>query len=51
MFLGIELLDRLDPSRSEAEAVFDMLDSIARMVEEVGMPLLQGWSAGPPPAP
>jgi AcrR family transcriptional regulator len=51
MFLGIELLARLDPARSEAEAVFDMLDAIAKLVEEVGLPLLQGWSAGPPPGP
>ena len=46
MFLGIELLSRLDPSRSEAEAVFDMLDGIAKLVEEVGLPLLQGWGGG-----
>src|ERR671925_84017 len=36
MFLGIELLARLDPERSEAEAVFDMLDGIARLIEQVG---------------
>jgi AcrR family transcriptional regulator len=46
MFLGIELLARLDPSRSEAEAVFDMLEGIGKLVEEVGMPLLRGWSGG-----
>jgi AcrR family transcriptional regulator len=52
MFLGIELLARLDPERSEAEAVFDMLDGIARLIEQVGLPLLQGWThgSGPPPA-
>jgi AcrR family transcriptional regulator len=42
MFLGIELMARLDPARSEAEAVFDMLEGIARLVEEVGIPLLGG---------
>ena len=51
MFLGIELLARLDPARSEAKAVFDMLDAIAKLVEGVGLPLLQGWSAGSPPGP
>jgi hypothetical protein len=40
MFLGIELMSRLDPERSEAEAVFDMMEGIARLVEDVGMPLL-----------
>lgn len=42
MFLGIELMTRLDPDRSEAEAVFDMLEAIATLVEEVGLPLLGG---------
>jgi AcrR family transcriptional regulator len=42
MFLGIELMARLDPARSEAEAVFDMLEGIARLVEEIGIPLLGG---------
>jgi AcrR family transcriptional regulator len=40
MFLGIELMSRLDPERSEAEAVFDMMEGIARLVEDVGLPLL-----------
>ena len=40
MFLGIELMSRLDPERSEAEAVFDMMEGIARLVEAVGVPLL-----------
>lgn len=40
MFLGIELMTRLDPDRSEAEPVFDMLEGIATIVEEVGIPLL-----------
>lgn len=50
MFLGIELLARLDPARSEAEAVFDMLEQIAKLVEEVGLPLLHGWTTAPPTA-
>jgi AcrR family transcriptional regulator len=40
MFLGIELLARLDPARSEAGAVFDMLEAIATVIEQVGIPLL-----------
>jgi len=44
MFLGIELMSRLDPDRSEAEAVFDMMEAIARLVEDVGVPLLGGSS-------
>ena len=35
MFLGIELLSRLDPARSEADAVFDMMESIATLIEQV----------------
>jgi AcrR family transcriptional regulator len=35
LFLGVELMSRLEPSRSEAEAVFDMLQSIAGLVEAV----------------
>ncbi|MGH2663419.1 MAG: TetR/AcrR family transcriptional regulator [Actinomycetota bacterium] len=34
MFLGIELMTRLDPERSEADAVFDMMASVARLVED-----------------
>ena len=33
MFLGIELMSRLDPERSEAEAVFDMMQNAAELVE------------------
>ena len=33
MFLGIELMARLDPQRSEAEAVFDMMQNAAGLVE------------------
>jgi len=40
IFLGIELMSRLDPERSEAEAVFDMMEGIARLIEDVGVPLL-----------
>jgi AcrR family transcriptional regulator len=36
MFLGIELLTRLDPERSEAGAVFEMMASVARLIEQVG---------------
>ena len=35
MFLGIEVMSRLDPERSEAEAVFDMMESIAGLIEQV----------------
>ena len=35
MFLGIELLTRLDPERSEAERVFDMMAGMARIVEDL----------------
>ncbi len=40
MFLGIELMSRLDPQRSEAESVFDMMASIARLIEQVAPALL-----------
>ncbi len=39
MFLGIELMTRLDPQRSEADSVFDMMANMAQLVEKVG-PLL-----------
>jgi AcrR family transcriptional regulator len=39
MFLGIELMTRLDPARSEAEAVFDMMSSAAGLIEQLA-PLL-----------
>ena len=35
MFLGIELLSRLDPERSEAEPVFDMMETIAGLIEQI----------------
>jgi hypothetical protein len=39
MFLGIELLARLDPERSEAPALFDMMANMAQLIEQLG-PLL-----------
>lgn len=39
MFLGIELLTRLDPERSEADAVFEMMANVAGLVEQMA-PLL-----------
>jgi hypothetical protein len=36
MFLGIELLTRLDPERTEAEQVFDMMTAVARLAEQLG---------------
>jgi AcrR family transcriptional regulator len=39
MFLGIELLTRLDPARAEADAVFEMMADVARLVEQIA-PLL-----------
>jgi AcrR family transcriptional regulator len=44
MFLGIELLTRLDPSRSEAEAVFDMMGTAAGLVEQLA-PALAAFGA------
>jgi AcrR family transcriptional regulator len=35
MFLGIELMTRLDPERSEAAAVFDMMATLARLIERL----------------
>lgn len=35
MFLGIELMSRLDPERSEAERVFDMMALLAQLVEQL----------------
>jgi AcrR family transcriptional regulator len=40
MFLGIELMTRLDPERSEAQAVFGMMANLARIVQELGPALL-----------
>jgi AcrR family transcriptional regulator len=49
MFLGIELMARLDPERSEADAVFDMMGNAAQTIEAIApvvMPML-GLSAQP----
>ena len=35
MFLGIELLTRLDPERSEADSLFDMMENAANLLEQV----------------
>jgi AcrR family transcriptional regulator len=35
LFLGIELMTRLDPERSEAPALFDMMANIAGLVEQL----------------
>ena len=43
MFLGIELLTRLDPERAEADAVFDMMANVAGLIEQLA-PML-----APPP--
>jgi AcrR family transcriptional regulator len=36
MFLGIELLSRLDPSRSEANSVFSMMETMAGLADQLG---------------
>ena len=35
LFLGIELMSRLDPERSEAHDVFGMMANIARLIEQL----------------
>ncbi len=35
LFLGIELMERLDPAKSEAESVFDALGNLAGLIETV----------------
>lgn len=47
MFLGIELMSRLDPQRSEAEAVFSMMESLAALIEQVA-PFFPGPAWGAP---
>jgi len=42
MFLGIELLSRLDPERSEADALFDMMADLAGVIERSVQLLIQG---------
>jgi AcrR family transcriptional regulator len=39
LFLGIELMSRLDPDRSEAEQVFAMMEAIAGLIENLGTSL------------
>ena len=46
MFLGIELLTRLDPERSEADAVFEMMANVAGLIEQIA-PLLSGLTQEP----
>jgi hypothetical protein len=41
MFLGIELMARLDPERSEAEVVFDLMETIARLIEDIAPTLFR----------
>jgi AcrR family transcriptional regulator len=43
MFLGIELMAHLDPERSEAASVFDMMASLAGLIDQLGPQLF------PPP--
>jgi AcrR family transcriptional regulator len=43
LFLGLELMSRLDPERSEADAVFTMLESIAQLAEMVGPTFAAGF--------
>lgn len=50
LFLGIELLDDLDPKRASAEALFDTLEGLSRVLELVMQtPMVAGLmgSAGP----
>jgi AcrR family transcriptional regulator len=47
MFLGIELMTRLDPERSEAEAVFGMMETIAGIVETTAAQMLGTSPAEP----
>ncbi len=35
MFLGIEMLSRLDPNRSEADDLFDMMAGVAGLIEQL----------------
>jgi AcrR family transcriptional regulator len=47
MFLGIELMTRLDPERSEADAVFGMMETIAGLVETTAAQLVGPTPTGP----
>jgi AcrR family transcriptional regulator len=48
MFLGIELLSRLDPERSEADAVFTMMGSMAQLIDQFAPMLAQMGVTGSP---
>jgi AcrR family transcriptional regulator len=50
MFLGIEVMSRLDADRSEAEAVFDMMGSAAQLIEAVAPMVLPMLGTLPPAA-
>jgi AcrR family transcriptional regulator len=49
MFLGIELMSRLNPERSEAEAVFNMMETMARLIDSVAPSLLGTESSATTP--
>jgi AcrR family transcriptional regulator len=51
MFLGIELLSRLDPGRSEADAVFTMMGSMAQLIDQFAPMLVQMGVTGTPAEP
>lgn len=45
LFLGIEMLDDLDPARADVESLFDALEGLARIIENVMQtPLLQAFA-------
>ena len=45
LFLGVELMTRLDPERSEADAVFDMMANMAQVIEQLAPALLPPLAA------
>jgi AcrR family transcriptional regulator len=47
MFLGIELMSRLDPDRSETADLFEVMANLAQLAEQVG-PVLAPLLAQPP---
>ena len=51
LFLGIELMSRLDPERSEAESVFDMMGNVANLIETFDPALLAGLVTDQSPGP
>jgi AcrR family transcriptional regulator len=46
MFLGIELMSRLDPERSEADQVFNMMGAMAQLVQSVVPTLVASGGLG-----